>query len=294
MKTARTQVLDIAYEESGPAGRRSAVLLHGFPDDVHAYDDVAPPLAAAGYRVVTPYLRGYGPTRFLDLKTPRSGEQAALGQDLLDLIEALDLDGPILAGYDWGGRAACIVAALWPERVGGLVSVGGYNIQNIAGARQPQSPAAEYRYWYQWYFHTGRGIAGLSANRRALCRLLWELWSPNYRFDDATYEKTAPSFDNADFVAVVIQSYRHRYGNAPGDRQYAEVEARLARGPSITVPTVVLHGAADGVAPAAGSEGHARRFTGPYRRQVIPVAGHFLPREAPDAVVTAVQDLAER
>ena len=173
MKTARTPVLDIAYEESGPAGRRSAVLLHGFPDDVHAYDDVAPPLAAAGYRVITPYLRGYGPTRFLDPTTPRSGEQAALGRDLLDLVEALDLERPILAGYDWGGRAACIVAALWPERVGGLVSVGGYNIQSIAGARQPQSPAAEYRYWYQWYFHTERGVAGLTRNRGPLCRLLW-------------------------------------------------------------------------------------------------------------------------
>jgi pimeloyl-ACP methyl ester carboxylesterase len=294
MKTARTQVLDIAYEESGPDGGRPAVLLHGFPDDVHAYDHVAPPLAAAGYRVITPYLRGYGPTRFLDARTLRSGEQAALGCDLLDLIVALELERPILAGYDWGGRAACIDAALWPERVGGLVSVGGYNIQNIAGAGQPQSPVAEYRYWYQWYFHTGRGVAGLTANRRPLCRLLWELWSPNYRFDDATYDKTAVSFDNPDFVAVVIQSSRHRYGNAPGDARYAEVEARLARTPSITIPTIVLHGAADGVAPAAGSEGHAQHFTGPYRRQVIPAAGHFLPREAPDAVVAAVRELAER
>jgi pimeloyl-ACP methyl ester carboxylesterase len=290
-KIVRTSVLDIAYEETGSAGGRPVVLMHGFPDDVHAYDDVAPPLAAAGYRVIVPYLRGYGPTRFLHAETPRSGEQAALGRDLYDLIEALDLQSPILAGYDWGGRAACVVAALWPERVSGLVSITGYNIQSIAGASQPQSPAAEHRYWYQWYFHTERGVAGLTQNRGPLCRLLWELWSPNYRFDDAIYAKTAASFDNPDFVAVVIQSYRHRYGNALGDPQYAAVEARLAQRPFISVPTVVLHGAADGVGPAANSEEHARHFAGSYRREVIPVAGHFLPREAPDAVVAAVREL---
>jgi pimeloyl-ACP methyl ester carboxylesterase len=293
-KTVRTPVLDIAYEESGPSGGRPVVLMHGFPDDVHAYDDVAPPLAEAGYRVIVPYLRGYGPTRFLDPATPRSGEQAALGHDLLDLIDALDLNNPMLAGDDWGGRAACVVAALWPERVGGLVSITGYNIQNIAGALQPQSPAAEYRYWYQWYFHTERGVAGLSENRSPLCRLLWELWSPNYRFSDADYLKTAPSFDNPDFVAVVIQSYRHRYGNALGDPRYAGIEARLSQRPQISVPTIVLHGEADGVGPAAQSENHARHFTGFYRREVIPVAGHFLPRETPDAVVSAVGELGGR
>ena len=164
-KTVRTPVLDIAYAESGPTDGRPVVLLHGFPDDIHAYDDVAPPLAQAGYRVVVPYLRGYGPTRFLDAATPRSGEQAALGRDLYDLIEALGLPSPILAGYDWGGRACCVVSALWPERVGGLVSITGYNIQSIATANRPQSVAAEYRYWYQWYFHTARGVAALSANR---------------------------------------------------------------------------------------------------------------------------------
>ncbi|MFZ2003668.1 MAG: alpha/beta hydrolase [Stellaceae bacterium] len=291
IKTVRTPGLEIAYAESGPADGRPVVLMHGFPDDIHAYDGVAPPLAAGGYRVIVPYLRGYGPTRFLDAATPRSGEQAALGHDLLDLIDALDLKSPILAGYDWGGRAACVVSALWPERVGGLVSITGYNIQNIATANQPQSAAAEYRYWYQWYFHTERGVAGLTQNRGPLCRLLWELWSPNYRFTDADYAKTAASFDNPDFVAVVIQSYRHRYGNAPGDPRYADVEARLAARPQISVPTVVLHGGADGVGPAAQSEGHARCFTGSYRREVIPVAGHFLPREAPDAVTRAVREL---
>jgi pimeloyl-ACP methyl ester carboxylesterase len=294
MKTVRTPVLEIACEESGPASGRPVVLLHGFPDDIHAYDDVVPPLAASGCRVIVPYLRGYGPTRFLDPRTPRSGEQAALGHDLLDLIDVLGLKSPILAGYDWGGRAACVVAALWPERVGGLVSINGYNIQHIPSAAQPQAPAAEHRYWYQWYFHTERGVAGLTANRGPLCRLLWELWSPNYRFTDADYATTAAAFDNPDFVAVVIQSYRHRYGNAPGDPRYAAVEARLAERPAIAVPTIVLHGEADGVGPADGSESHARHFTGPYRRETIPVAGHFLPREAPDAVAAAIRELADK
>jgi pimeloyl-ACP methyl ester carboxylesterase len=291
MKAVRTPVLDIAYEESGPAAGRPVVLMHGFPDDIHAYDGVAPPLAASGYRVIVPYLRGYGSTRFLDPATPRSGQQAALGHDLLDLIDALYLKGPILAGYDWGGRAACVVAALWPGRVGGLVSIGGYNIQNIARSAKPAPPAQEHRFWYQWYFHTERGVAGLTENRGPLCRLLWELWSPNYRFSDADYALTAASFDNPDFVDVVIQSYRHRYGNAPGDPAYDASEAKLAAQLPIGVPTIVLHGEADGVGPATGSEGHARYFTSSYERRVIPVAGHFLPREAPEVVVAAIQKL---
>jgi pimeloyl-ACP methyl ester carboxylesterase len=293
MKTVRTPVLDITYEESGPLDGKPVLLMHGFPDDVHAYDDVAPPLAAAGYRVIVPYLRGYGPTRFLDPATPRSGEQAALGHDLLDLIDALDLKSPILAGYDWGGRAACVVSALWPERVGALVSITGYNIQNIATAHNPAPPIAEHRLWYQWYFHTDRGVAGLAANRGPLCRLLWELWSPNYRFDDATYAKTAASFDNRDFVAVVIQSYRHRYGKAPGDPRYAAIEARLAALPRIAVPTIVLHGEADGVSPPGRREALAPLITGIRRHEIVPVAGHFLPRETPDAVVAAVRELGE-
>ena len=291
MNTVRTATLEIAYEESGPAAGPPMVLLHGFPDDVRAYDGVAPPLAAAGWRVLVPYLRGYGPTRFLDPETPRSGQQAVLGQDLKDFLDALGLERAALAGYDWGGRAACIVAALWPQRVTSLVSIGGYNIQNIARSGEPAPPDREHRLWYQWYFHTERGRAGLAANRRPLCKLLWELWSPNWRFDEATYERTAASFDNPDFVEVVIQSYRHRYGLAPGDPALQPIEDRLAAQLPITVPTSVLHGACDGVSPPQSSESHGRFFTGPYRRCVVPIAGHFLPQEAPSALVDALNEL---
>ncbi|MBO0736765.1 MAG: alpha/beta hydrolase [Alphaproteobacteria bacterium] len=291
MRTVRTPILEIAYEESGPAQGRPAILLHGFPDDVHAYDRVAPPLEATGWRVLVPYLRGYGPTRFLSPATPRSGQQAALGRDLADFLEALGLTHAVLAGYDWGGRAACIVAALWPQRVAGLVTMGGYNIQNIAMAANPASAAAEYRYWYQWYFHTARGRAGLATNRGPLCRLLWRLWSPNYRFDDATYEEAAASFDNPDFVDVVIQSYRHRHGAAPGDPALEDIEAQLAQQPPITVPTISLQGECDGVSPRDVVDRHAGHFTGFYQQRVIPIAGHFLPREAPEAVIQAICEL---
>jgi len=290
-KTIRTATLEIAYQESGPADGPAVILMHGFPDDVHAYDGVASPLAADGCRVLVPWLRGYGPTRFLDAATPRSGQQAALGADLRDFMDALGIAQATLAGYDWGGRAACIVAALWPERVHGLVSITGYNIQNIPNSGNPASAAAEYRHWYQWYFHTERGRAGLTQNRHDICRLLWKLWSPNWQFDDATYARTGASFENPNFVDVVIQSYRHRYGNAPGDPALEPIEQRLAEQPKITVPTIVLHGAADGVGPPENSENHARHFTSRYERRVIPVAGHFLPNEVPQAVVQAVRDL---
>ena len=291
MRTVRTATLEVAYEESGPANGPPVILMHGFPDDVHAYDDVAP--ALAGWRVVVPYLRGYGPTRFLDAATPRSGQQAALGRDLADFMDALGIERAVLAGYDWGGRAACVVAALWPERVSGLVAIGGYNIQDIAGAAKPAAPDTEYRRWYQWYFHTERGRAGLVANRRPLCRLLWQLWSPNYRFDDATYEQTAAAFDNPDFVDVVIHSYRHRYGNAPGDPVLDPIETLLTRQPPITVPTISLHGKADGVSPPDRAGRSADHFTGPYQNRIIPIAGHFLPREAPEALVQAINELAQ-
>ncbi|MBL6615819.1 MAG: alpha/beta fold hydrolase, partial [Reyranella sp.] len=224
----RTDVLDIAFEEHGPAGGPPVILLHGFPYDVRAYDEVAPPLAADGCRVLVPYLRGYGPTRFLTASTLRSGQQAALGHDLLQFMEKLGIRRAALAGYDWGGRAACIVAALKPERVRCLVSCTGYNIQNIAASGEPAAAAQEHRFWYQYYFHTERGRTGLSKNRRDICRLLWKLWSPEWSFDDATFETTAASFDNPDFVEVVIQSYRHRYGYAEGDPALNGIEADLA------------------------------------------------------------------
>jgi pimeloyl-ACP methyl ester carboxylesterase len=206
-------------------------------------------------------------------------------------MDALHIRQALLAGYDWGGRGACVAAALWPERVSGLVSLTGYNIQDIAASGRPAPAAQEHRYWYQWYFQTERGRAGLQQNRRDVCRLLWRLWSPNWQFDDATFAATAESFENPDFVEVTIQSYRHRYANAPGDPALEPLERRLTDRPVISVPTIVLHGACDGVGPAAQSEGHRRYFTARYERRVVPVAGHFLPRETPEAVVQAIRDL---
>ncbi len=290
-QTIRTPTLDIAYLEYGPPDGSPVILMHGWPSDPHDWDGVAPPLAAAGCRVLTPWLRGYGPTRFLDPATPRSGQQAALGADLRDFMDALGIGQAILGGYDWGGRAACVVAALWPERARGLVSITGYNIQNIPASGQPAAATTELRYWYQWYFQTERGRAGLQANRRDLAHLLWRLWSPNWTFDDATFAQTAASFDNEDFVAVTIQSYRHRYINAPGDPTLDELEARLATQPAIGVPTIVLHGEADGVTTPDGSEHDARHFTARYERRLIPIAGHFLSRETPEPVARAVLDL---
>jgi pimeloyl-ACP methyl ester carboxylesterase len=289
--SVRTPVLEIAYQQFGPPDGPPVILLHGWPSDVHDWDGVAPPLAAAGYRVLVPWLRGFGPTRFLSPATPRSGQQAALGADLRDFAAALELGPVTLAGYDWGGRAACVMAALWPERVAGLVSITGYNIQDIAAAGQPASAEQEHRYWYQWYFQTERGRAGLARNRRTLAGLLWRLWSPHWAFDEATLEASATSFDNPDFVDVTIQSYRHRHCNAPGDPAYDALEGRLAEQPTITVPTIVLHGSADGVGPAAQSEDAHLHFSGRYERQVVPLAGHFLSREVPEAVVQAVLDL---
>jgi pimeloyl-ACP methyl ester carboxylesterase len=291
LRRVRTRTLEIAYEESGPANGTPVVLLHGFPFDPRGYDAMVPGLVAAGCRTIVPYLRGYGPTRFLSADTPRSGQQAALADDLLQLLDALQLPNATLVGYDWGGRAACIVAALWPERARGLVTGGGYNLQNIPASVKPAAPEQEHRHWYQYYFCTERGRAGLAANRRPLCKLLWRLWSPNWDFDDATYEQTAMSFDNEDFVPVVIQSYRHRYGYAPGDPALEAIEQRLTAQPSIAVPTITLHGEADGVGPVRGSESHARFFTGRYQRRVIPRIGHNPPQEAPAETVQATLEL---
>ncbi len=289
--SVRTPVLNIAYESSGPTSGPPVILLHGFPYDPRACDEIAPRLANDGSRVLVPYLRGYGPTTFLSKETPRSGQQAALGKDLLDFMDALDIPTATLAGYDWGGRAACIVSALWPERVKGLVTVNGYNIQNIAASAKPAPPAQEHRLWYQYYFHTERGRAGLTANRFELCRLIWRLWSPTWQFSDETYARSAASFDNPDFVDVVIQSYRHRYGYAPGDPALEPIEAQLATQPRISVPTIVLDGLDDGVNPPREADWAAAHFSGPYERRLIPAAGHNLPQEQPNAVLEAVRDL---
>jgi pimeloyl-ACP methyl ester carboxylesterase len=291
LKKIRAGVLEIAYAESGPLEGPPVFLMHGFPYDIHAYSEVAPILSKAGCRVIVPYLRGYGPTRFLNQETPRSGEQAALGADLLALMDALAIPQAVLAGYDWGGRAACVVAALWPERVKALVSFNSYNIQNIAQAMVPDLPENEHRLWYQYFFHSERGRAGLEKDRRAVTHLLWKLWSPTWRFSEDTFAKSAVSFDNPDFVDVVIQSYRHRFGLVEGDPAYAQIEARLAQQPAITVPTITFDGEDDGVRPPSRVGPHAQRFTGPRSHRVISGVGHNMPQEVPEVFANAVLEL---
>jgi pimeloyl-ACP methyl ester carboxylesterase len=295
-RSVQTSVLDIAYEESGEANGFPIVLLHGFPDDVRAFDEVAPPLGKAGYRVLVPYLRGYGPTRFRDASTPRVAEQAAIGQDLIDFADALGIKQMAVAGYDWGGRAAAIAAALDPDRVRAAVIIGGYTIQNVFAPQQPAPPDVERELWYQWYFNTERGRAGLAANRRSLCKLLWETWSPGWRFSEETYNRTAPSFDNPDFVDVVIHSYRHRNGNAPGEERFQAMERQLAQRPKIAAPSILLYGATDPLARPSPDVTPAERAVFPslVARRVIPGAGHFLPREKPEAVSSALLELLQR
>ncbi|WP_315783834.1 MULTISPECIES: alpha/beta hydrolase [unclassified Bradyrhizobium] len=284
-------VLRIAYVESGPADGPVVILLHGYPYDIHSYVEVAPRLAAHGCRVIVPYVRGYGPTRFRDASTPRSGQQAAIGADLIALMDALVIQRAVFAGYDWGGRAACVGAALWPERCAGLVSVNGYLIQDIARALEPAPVPREFAFWYQWYFQTERGRAGLAANRAEIARLLWQQWSPHWRFDDATFARAAEAFDNPDHVDVVIHSYRHRYGLADGDPRYQELERRLASQPVITVPTITLDGDADGVIPATDGQAHAAKFSNRIGHRVIARAGHNLPQEEPAAFAAAVMEV---
>ncbi len=291
MLTVRTAVLEIAYEAHGPGDGPVVVLLHGFPYSVDAYRAVAPALAAAGWRVIVPHLRGHGPTQFLSEATPRSGQQAALGADVRDLLDALGIGRAVLAGYDWGGRGACVAAALWPERVAGLVSIGGYNIQDIAGSVRPGDAEQEHRYWYQYYFHTARGAAGLRENRRGIARLLWRLWSPGWGFDEATFERSAVVFDNPDWVDVVVQSYRHRFGYAAGDPALAAIEMALARQPVISVPSVVLEGAEDGVSPPSAVAA-LPQFTRLLRRSLVAGVGHNMPQERAEAVVRAVLEVA--
>lgn len=290
-RSVQTPVLNVGFEESGDAQGFPVILLHGFPDDVRAYDEVAPPLTKAGYRVLVPYLRGYGRTSFRDARAPRMAEQAAIGQDLIDFADALGLPRFAVAGYDWGGRAACIAAALHRDRVRAAV-VTGYAIQNTIAPPRPAAPESERALWYQWYFNTERGRAGLEANRRSLCRLLWATWSPTWHFTDEAFERTAASFDNPDFVDVVIHSYRHRNFNAPGEPRFADVERRLAERPKIEVPSIVLHGADDGLGrPAADSPAERASFTALVARRIVAGAGHFVPREKPDAVSSAMLEL---
>src|SRR6202171_2333031 len=243
-------VLNVAYYEAGPADGPLVMLLHGFPSDIHSYVDVAPMLAASGCRVIVPYLRGYGPTRFRDERTPRSGEQAAIGADLIALMDALGVKRAVFAGYGWGGRAACVAAALWPDRCCGLASVNSYLVQDIAKVMVPARPEREVPLWYPYYLQVERGRAGLAANRRGIAKILWKQWSPNWHFDDATFERTAVAFDNPDYVEVVIHRYRRRFGLADGDPHYADLQRRLAALPVITVPAITLDGAGDGVFPA--------------------------------------------
>jgi len=273
-------VLRIAYLETGQANGKTAILLHGFPYDVHSYDEVTPILVSNGYRVIVPYLRGYGPTEFTDANTLRSGQQAVLAHDLLAFMDTLNISKAVLAGYDWGGRAACIIAALWPSRVQALVSVGGYTIQNIPESVEPQTPENEHRYWYQYYLHSERGRLGLHRNRRVFCRYLWRLWSPTWSFTNKEFNQTADSFNNPDFVDVVTHSYRHRFGFVPGDPSVEKTEVLLTKMPQIPVPAVSLDGQEDGVAPLGGSSSHRRFFTGFFEHRTIPNAGHNLPQEA--------------
>ncbi|MGG7465275.1 alpha/beta fold hydrolase [Plantibacter sp. YIM 135347] len=287
-----TPLLRIGYEALGEPDGQTVVLLHGFPYDVRSYDDVAPRLAAAGLRVVAPYLRGYGPTRFLSDQTLRSGQQAALGQDVIDLMDALGIERAIVAGYDWGGRAACVAAALFPERIDGLVTVSGYAVQDIAGSVEPAAPLDERLDWYQYYFHSERGRRGLERYREDLCRSLWRDWSPQWAEAETAFAASAPSLHNPDFVDVAIHSYRHRFGLVDGDPRYDDLERRLAERPTISVPTVSVDSGADGFGWFDSSE-DASHFSAPFERVVLPGAGHNPPQEDPagfsDAVLTLVR-----
>ena len=287
-------LLKVGYADIGPADGRVAVLLHGWPYDIHSYVDVAPLLAAAGYRVVVPYLRGFGTTRFLSGETFRNGQQSVLALDIIALMAALGIEKAILAGFDWGARTADIVAALWPERCTGLVSVSGYLIGSQEAGRLPLPPAAELQWWYQYYFATERGRVGYDKYRRDFAKLIWRTASPEWNFDDATFDRSAASFDNPDHVEIVIHNYRWRLGLAEGEAEYDSLEKRLAQGPVIAVPTITLEGDANG-APHPDPGSYAGKFSGEYSHRTIEGGvGHNLPQEAPQAFANAVLDVGGR
>jgi pimeloyl-ACP methyl ester carboxylesterase len=283
--------LNVGYVDAGPADGPAVVLVHGWPYDIHSYVEVAPLLTAAGYRVIVPHLRGYGTTRFLSDDTPRNGEQAALATDTIALMDALAIEKAVVAGFDWGARSADIVAALWPDRCSGLVSVSGYLIGSQATGQLPLPPEAELQWWYQYYFATERGRAGYEKYRREFAKLIWRTASPRWSFDDATFDRSAASFDNPDHVAIVIHNYRWRLGLADGEAEYAELEQQLAEDPVITVPTITLEGDANG-APHPDPSAYAAKFSGPYSHRMIEGGiGHNLPQEAPDAFVEAILEV---
>jgi pimeloyl-ACP methyl ester carboxylesterase len=294
LKQIDAGVLNVGYAEAGPADGPAVVLLHGWPYDILSYVDVAPILAARGCHVIVPHLRGHGTTRFLDRGTPRAGQQAAIGMDLIALMDALRIKKAVVAGYDWGGRAACVAAALWPERCAGLVSVNSYLIQDIAKAVLPIPAKTEAAFWYQFYFLTERGRAGLTANRRDIARIMWARNSPSWRFEDSTFDRSASSFDNPDYVDVVIHSYRHRLGYAPGYAPYEDLERRLATQPVIAVPAITLDGETDGVVIATDGKNSAAKFTGVRQHRIIPNVGHNPPQEDPAAFAAAVWELVPR
>jgi pimeloyl-ACP methyl ester carboxylesterase len=282
-------VLNVGYVETGPANGKAVVLLHGWPYDIHCFDAVAPLLAAKGYRVVVPYLRGFGTTHFRSAETPRSGEQAAMAADTIALMDALRINKAILAGFDWGARTVDSVAALWPERTSAIVSVSGYLIVNLKANAKPLPPAAEVAWWYQYYFATERGRTGYDENRRAFAKLIWKQASPKWRFDDTTFDRSAGAFDNPDHVSIVIDNYRWRLGISAPDPQYAELESRLQQAPVISVPAITMASDFDGA--AADGASYAKQFSGRHDHRVLPGIGHDVPQEAPEAFAQAIVDV---
>ena len=292
LKQVDAGLLNVAYAEAGPGDGPAVILLHGWPYDIYSFADVAPLLAAKGYRVIVPYLRGYGATRFLAADAFRNGQPTAVALDIIALMDALKIEKAVLAGFDWGARTADIIAALWPQRCKALVSVSGYLIGSQASGEQPLPPEAEFQWWYQFYFATDRGKAGYARYRHDFSKLIWRLASPKWNFDDATYDRSAAAFDNPDHVDIVIHNYRWRQGLAKGEAKYDELEARLAPGPAITVPTITLEGDANG-APHPPPSAYAAKFTGKYEHRNIPGGvGHNLPQEAPQAFAKAVIDVS--